>query len=347
MRRASNRQIDLAFYMGLRGNRAMEAGDLERAAAWLTAAERVSPGYLPTLYWRGKLARAKGHNDAARRLFQAAASSASRHDFRAAALVDLAEALDDDGEHDQALAAARRAIAVQAMGNNTDWTRYHQSRAYRRLGRDAAERGDADEAPRCQKEAARLSPDSPSALLALADAHMERDERADAVACLRKAADLAQGDAEIHGRVGNRYAQLAEYAAAAGEYLRAIELAPNDARGHDGLGCALSRLGYHEEAERQIREAVRLDPNDLRTQTNLAVVLKDRHGHRPAARWLRQVIRAHPDCAEAHLRLAYVLWRHASRKTVCASLQRALDLDPDGETGRSAREALARWEEPG
>ncbi len=338
------RVTSLAYYLGHRGSRALRADDMVRAQAWLDSADRLKPGYVPTRYWRGVLEKKRGNLDAAALLLRDAAAEADSLDYRAAAMVDLAEVQSLAGEHEQAMDTARRAIAIQAMGNNTEWTRWHQSRAYHALGCDAARNGDLDEALRCHREAVRLAPDSPGRLVSLSVTHRKRDEKPEAIACLRKAAELAPDDVDIAYRLALQHARCDQPAAAAGLYLRAIELDPDHAESHHGLGCVLLKLGHREEAERQLREAIRLAPEEPATQANLGIVLNARCGHRRAARWLRQVIRDHPDCALAHAHLGYVLWGHASPKTVRAEFEKAIALG-DEEVAGKARAWLANYEE--
>ena len=203
----------------------------------------------------------------------------------ARAFTNLAQALLDELRTDQALAAARTALALDP--NDAD-AHVHVGHAFAIHGRYA----DAEAA---YAEAVRLRPGHPEALnnwgVALAEqrrwaeaearyaealqtrpgyaeamnnrgvALMELGRHAEAVALFRAALRISPSYAEAYSNLGNLFVRQQRPLEAVAEYRRALALRPDLPEVHFNLTLALASAGKREAAEAHAREAIRLRPD--------------------------------------------------------------------------------------
>jgi tetratricopeptide (TPR) repeat protein len=120
------------------------------------------------------------------------------------------------------------------------------------------------------------------------------------------------------------------------------------------MGVSLRILGRYKEAIQASSSAIRVNANDVSAYTNIGecyLLLKD---NQEAIRALERAVEIDPKSATAHLHLGrcYLnesIQQLSARRKVEGSLslrkakdhfQRAVDLDPDGKTGRDAQKTL-------
>lgn len=203
----------------------------------------------------------------------------------ARAFANLAQAYLDELRSDEALAAARTALALDP--NDAD--------AHVHVGHAHAIHGRYADAEASYAEAVRLRPGHPEALnnwgVALADqkrwteaearyadalrarpryaeaannrgvALMELGRYDEAAAALRDALRIAPAYAEAYSNLGNLFLRQQRPLEAIAEYRRALALRPDLPEIHFNLTLALARAGQREAAEAHAREAIRLKPD--------------------------------------------------------------------------------------
>jgi Flp pilus assembly protein TadD len=288
----------------------------------LAEAARLDPADPRWPYARGLIALKRAPEQALPLLRQAATASASWPKYRSAVRLQLAEALLERQELDEA-EELFRAERRRDPGN---------ARAALGLGLAALARGKRQAAVR-YLQAARSSPHArktaTAQLAALAGARGD----ADAAAYQKEAAALADDqpwpdplrDETMQLRVGYRRQEWEvdqlerqhRYTEAADAYLRQLKERPT-ARACIGAGINLARVGDYERALPLLRQGVRLDPGSPLAHYTLALALFSRAEKEwartpgsPAAReWFREVVGHARRATElkADYARAYLFW---------------------------------------
>jgi tetratricopeptide (TPR) repeat protein len=198
---------------------------------------------------------------------------------------NLAQALMAEHRADEAIAAARRALAVDpsfadahvhlghALAERREWreAEAHYAEAVRLNPRSAeahnnwgallADQKRYAEAEPHYVEALRLEPGYAEAKNNLGVAVMQRGDYARAAALFDEAIRLSPAYAEPYSNLGNLLTRQGKAAEAVERYVRALALKPAYAEVHFNLALALSQLGRREEAAAHAREALRLRPD--------------------------------------------------------------------------------------
>lgn len=119
--------------------------------------------------------------------------------------------------------------------------------------------GKLSEAREQLREIAKLSPDDPSAHLALArsDLHDEGGDLNEAVAELRAALEKDPSNSDAWNDLGEAQMKLGKFDDAAASYREALKASPDDDTAHYNLAEALKRAGHLDEAVAEYREALR------------------------------------------------------------------------------------------
>jgi predicted O-linked N-acetylglucosamine transferase (SPINDLY family) len=204
---------------------------------------------------------------------------------------------------------------------------------------------------------------TPEALLASADALLEKGEVGPAIDALRAALaqrpdfapasfTLAQalwmrGDleasaeklrdglrvmpqvGEAHNNLGLIYKTLGRYDAAIDSFNRALAIHPGVAWVHCNLGNAHQAKGDADAAIASYRRALALDPRHAESHFNLANVLKDRGDLESAVASYRQALSLRPDNALGHVALGSALQSQGELDAALASFRKAQSLDPE------------------
>jgi tetratricopeptide (TPR) repeat protein len=284
-------------------------------------AARLAPTEPLWFYGRGVIALKREPDKAVPFLRQAVAAGGSQPESRSAMSLQLAEALQERGELDEAerlfreeqqsapkspRAAFGLGLIAKARGNEPLATKFltvaqrsssARKKATAQLAALARVRGDRETADACEQQAAGLPDDPP-----WPDPLLDEVVR------------LQVGRRGLERRVGileqqHRYAEAAEL------YLRQIEEGPT-AQAYAGAGINLARLRDYERAMPLLREGIRLDPGSAHARYALALALfaraeresKESPGAPQIKEWFqealehaRQTTQRRPDHAGAYL----------------------------------------------
>jgi serine/threonine-protein kinase len=177
---------------------------------------------------------------------------------------NLGNALDRNGEHDAAITAYRKAIALKP----------DLAGAYSNLGLALHGKGEYDAAIAACHQALALQPDSAPAYNSLGLAHYGKGEYDAAIAAFRQAIALQPDDAGAHYNLGSALDRKGEHDAAITAYRKAIALKPDYAQAHHTLGYALAVKGEYDAAIAAFRQAIALQPDDAGAHCNLGEALR-------------------------------------------------------------------------
>ncbi|MCC6846983.1 MAG: tetratricopeptide repeat protein [Deltaproteobacteria bacterium] len=198
---------------------------------------------------------------------------------------NLAQACLAEGRVDDALAAARRALAVDPT----------YAEAHVHLGRALADRGERREAMAHYAEAIRLKPTS-------ADAHNNwgatlADEQrfAEAEPLYREALRLRPGYAEAMNNLAVAVMQRGAWDEAAALYAEAMRRSPGYAEPHSNLGNLRIRQGRAAEAIAEYERALALRPDYAEVHFNLALALAQQGRGAEARAHAAEALRLRPD----------------------------------------------------
>jgi serine/threonine-protein kinase len=275
-----------AVSLDLLGSALMKAGDATAAEAVLRAAQRRYPGDVWVNYDLAGVLEKLSRRDEAIRYYTAARS------IRPETAHELAHALQDKGEFDEAIAAFRDLARLRPK----------VSRHQICLGGALKERGFAEEA----------------------DGPLRRG-----IDAARAAIRLKPDVAVTHYNLGNALRAHGKPAAAIDEYRAAIALKPDYAAAHSNLGVALRDQGNLEQAIAAFRQAIGLQPDDAKTYNNLGLALRDQGRLEEAVVAYRSAIRIKPELAGGHNNLAWALTDLGRLQEAIAELREAIRLKPD------------------
>lgn len=196
--------------------------------------------------------------------------SAVRRDRRANdAFLTLAGIYANEGRHEEAIAAASRAIDALPNPAPEDAWRHFITRAASLIELDRF--GDAE---KDLKRAVELAPEEPIALNYLGYSWVERGVNLDeAFRLIEKAVALRPQSGAIIDSLGWAHYQLGDFEKALPHLERAASLEPGDPTVTDHLGDVYWRLGRETEARYQWKRALELEPSDL-VRTSIEEKLK-------------------------------------------------------------------------
>lgn len=331
-----------------------QSGQLEAAAVEFRTALRLRPAFAEAHKRLGVTLRRLGDDRAALAEFEAAAA-ADEKDPEAWYHLGLARKSHENVSG--AIDAFQRAIALKP---DFEKARYNLGIALRLAGRTEASRQELTEVKGLREFRARLSeskllivrgvealdkdriseaaqhfeqaakqtPELPTAWHYLGVARYRAGDVPDAVTAWRKALDLQPDYPQTHNSLGLMYAGEGDMKKAEAEFRQTVDSDPDNAEGHYNLGLALARLGRLAEAASELREAVSLKPQYSDARVQLGLVLSANGDPEGAAGVYRELIRQHPEMAEAHNNLGLVLLETNRFADARREFQRALELKP-------------------
>ena len=162
--------------------------------------------------------------------------------------------------------------------------------------------------PAANPAAAKAAPAAPEA--AAPSSPQASNEEAERWAQLQRKLAENPRDAAALGEVVDALFRAKRYAQAADFLEDAIEAGAESSRLRVGLGLAFFYQGMPGKAQRELRKAIELDPNNVDAHFNYALMMS--HGQR------------------------------ADMNQARASWEKVVQLDPDGDLGRKARDFLAQ-----
>jgi tetratricopeptide (TPR) repeat protein len=283
-----------------RGHMLGHLGRHDEALSALDRALAVDPGLARAHMLRGLELSALGHLPEAVVAYRKAI--AIRPD--APAHVNLGNALENQGEHDAAIAAYEEATRLDP----------HDPVAWRGLGAARAKKGDRERAIGAYREAIRVSPD-------FAEAHndlglllrKDRDLKS-AIREFKEAIRFGPTLSEPHFNLGLAYADTDDSENAMAEFREVVRLEPGHADAYDSLGAELGKRGDLPGAIERFRQAIDRDPDHRGARGHLAYALRQKGDVDAALAEIAEMIRRKPGDAGAHV-----------ERGVCLQAKRDLD----------------------
>jgi len=150
--------------------------------------------------------------------------------------------------------------------------------------------GDSDGAIAAYREALRLNPALPNALVNLGNALAAKEDPEGAIALYREAIRIRPDDANARRNLGVRLMEKGDIQGATAEWHEALRIEPDFAAAHSDLGHAYLRTGDLDGAIREATEAMRLDPRWGADRMNLGIALSRKGRYREALSHLREAV---------------------------------------------------------
>jgi superkiller protein 3 len=234
------------------------------------------------------------------------------------ACLNLAAALANKGQVDEAIACFKKAIALDPK----------YAAAHFGLGNALLDKGQVDEAIACFKKAIALDPKDAEAHNNLGNALGDRGQVNEAIASFKKAIAFNPKLARPHNNLGNALRDKGQVDDAIACFKKAIALDPKYAVAHTNLGIALRDKGKVDEAIASFKNAIEADPKLAQAHGNLGNALKDKGQVDEAIACHRKVIALDPKNATAHNNLGLALKDKGQVDEAIACCQKAIELDP-------------------
>lgn len=256
----------------------------------------------------------------------------ARQPNHAGALTNLAAALRQAGQPEQALALLQRALMLNEQEPQI-WFNY-ANLLHARQQHDSAEHG--------YRRALELDPRLYQAHFNLGRLLHELDRVEEAESHYRQALKLQPNFARAHANLGNLLRRRGQVQAAVESHRKAIRLAPREAGNYVNLGNALLDLEDHAGAAEAYRRALKLAPGLASAALALARLEIAKGELAQAEAVLRRTLEAQPRDPELLRALAGLCQRGKRPDEAAALYRRALALDPKhAETCNNLGIALA------
>jgi len=201
------------------------------------------------------------------------------------------------GEHEQAIGACQRALALRA----------DYPEAWCNLGASQHDLARYDDAITSLSEAVRLRPQYLGALYNLGNSLKDSDRLIEAVDAYRRAIALQPDAAELHLNLGITLAQLRQHAEAVSAYTQALRLNDNLAEAHANIGNAQAALGQIGAALRHLHRATEINPQLAAAWNNLGNVLLRAARTEEARNAYQRALKEMPTLGSAQHNLLYAL----------------------------------------
>lgn len=251
---------------------------------------------------------------------------------RAEWYLELAEALDSNGQLEEAVPLYREAVR-----------RAPQSGAMRqRLGTALRRAGLSAGAVATLTRAASIDPERALTWHELGLAYRLLGKTEDALAALGKALERDPDSPEAQNNLGLLWLASDKLAQAEAAIREAIRIEPGYADAHGNLAGLLMRAGRTSEAREEFQTALRLKPGQAAVRYNYALLLGRAGEYDGAQRELEDSLRANPEFADAHVMLGDLLMAKEQAEAAMSHYREAVRLQPEwGRTQLSLGLALA------
>ena len=157
------------------------------------------------------------------------------------------------------------------------------------------------------EEGVKRKPDSPVALLNLADALTQAGQLPRAAATLSHALKVAPGDPLLWYQLGVTQSAAEHEAAAIAAFEKAVSFDPDFIEAHNALGTALAGQGDLDRAEKELLRALQLNPDFPEALGNLGHLLAARRDPQQAAFYFARSVQLKPNDAEVRTNYAVTL----------------------------------------
>ena len=237
---------------------------------------------------------------------------------RAEYYLELAEALEKNGQLAKALPAYRAAVE-----RNPKW-----AAAVEKLGTALRHAGRYQEAADVLKQAAVAQPENAFVWHELGLTYRALGRNSEAVGALAKAIELDPEFPEAHNNLGILNLAAGEGARAEAEFREAIRIRPDYADAHGNLANLLLGAGNFAGARQQFEIAIRLRPEDAATRYNYAMLLGRTGNYDDAQAQLEWSLRYDAGFGDAHLLLGDMLMAKGQARDAAVHYREALRLAP-------------------
>jgi Flp pilus assembly protein TadD len=179
-----------------------------------------------------------------------------------------------------------------------------------------------------------VEPDNVELLNSLGFALFQQGKSDEAVVALEKALDVDPRHWKAHNNMALASIDIGEFELAEAHYRESLAIEPQPAIYND-LGYVLERQGMLEEATDAYRQSLELDPASASARYNLGAALARSGDFAEAERQLRLAVETNPN-AQTHAGLGFVLWQQDRDDEAIASLQAAIEADPNNAMAHDA-----------
>ncbi|HEX3878442.1 MAG TPA: tetratricopeptide repeat protein [Bryobacteraceae bacterium] len=238
---------------------------------------------------------------------------------RAEYYLELAEALEKNGQLAKAILIYREAVQKNPkLGAGIE-----------RLGTALRHAGNNAQAAGLLKQAISALPDDPLPWHELGLTYRALGRSTDAVAALTKAIALDPDLPEAHNNLGILWLAGGEGARAETAFREAIRIRPDYADAHGNLANLLREADNFAGAQNQFEIALRLRPEDAATRYNYAMLLGRTGRYDEAQRELEAALRYDAGFADAHQLLGELLMAKGQTQDAITHYSAALRINPD------------------
>jgi serine/threonine protein kinase/tetratricopeptide (TPR) repeat protein len=183
----------------------------------------------------------------------------------AGALVNLGNALKDQGHLDEAVACYRKAIDQ----------RDDYADAYSNLGATLQDQGKLDQAIAALRTAIKLRPDLTSAYNNLGSVLQDRGQLDEALAVYLQVVAIKADNANTHNNIGSLLVVQGKLDEATAEFREALKKKPDMVLARLNLAMVLKELGKREAAIGEYRKLIGTNPNLAQAHCYLGLALRD------------------------------------------------------------------------
>jgi tetratricopeptide (TPR) repeat protein len=205
--------------------------------------------------------------------------------------------------------------------------RFLDAYSFVRAGMANERTGDYPGAVRIYRRGLAVAPENVELLNALGFALFQQGESREAVAALEKALEVDPKHWKAHNNLALAAIDLGELELAEAHYRESLAIEPQPAIYND-LGFVLERQGLADEAVALYRKTLELDPASATAHYNLGASLARSGELAEAERHFRAAL-AQKRSAPTHTALALVLRQQGRVEEAIASLQAAIESDPE------------------
>lgn len=237
--------------------------------------------------------------------------------------LELAEALDSDGQLGQALPFYREAVRRDS----------HSGVMLQKLGTALRHSGLHTESVEALTRAASIDPERALTWHELGLAYRSLGKADEAEAALAKALERDPDLPEAQNNLGILWLAANNGSRAEAAFREAIRIKPEYADAYGNLADLLMQAGRTVEARKEFQTALRLRPSDAATLYNYAMLLGRTGDYDGAQRELEGSLRADPGFADAHDLLGDLLMAKGQTEAALSHYQEAVRIQP--ELGRA------------
>jgi len=294
------------------GNSLIKLGRRRDAEARARALAGTQPDNPAAQFQAGILFHVLGaREDAARAYARATEIAPAVHDYN-----NLAQALTEIGRHDEAKAAARRALALKP-----DF-----AEAWNTIGNIHANLGETVEAAAAYRRVLALKPDFGIALVNLAQQLADLGELDEARRLLERALKAEPKNDSAWNALGLVELNAKHFDPAISHFRKALAIAPGQVNAANNLAATYQEMGRSEEALQTYLDLIATGPTVPDPYFNVAGMLQTANRHAEAAVMLRKALALKPDHAAAISLLVHSMLHDCVWENIDAIMSRMLAL---------------------